>query len=223
MTKRSVLDIIYPPRCVFCREFLKDGEREVCPECVRELPWTYGRCRVPVTNCDTCVAPLEYRDAAAQALLRFKFSGRTTYARCFARLMAECLRGHTDMDFDLVTWVPLAPVRYAKRGYSQSKLLASALARELGLPKARLLAKKLDTQKQSGVTGAAARRANVSGAFSPVGSGAHGKKILLVDDVVTTGATLSECSLVLRLAGAAKVTAAALCTAHKSNRRTGRE
>ena len=223
MSKRTILDIIYPPRCVFCREFLKDGEGSVCSECMRELPWTFARCEVPVTNCAKCVAPLEYRDNAAGALLRFKFGGRVTYARCFAGLMAECLRSHTDMSFDLVTWVPLAPVRYFRRGYSQAKLLASALARELGLPKARLLAKKFDTQKQSGMTGAAARRANVSGAFSPVGSGMRGKKILLVDDVVTTGATLSECALVLSVAGAAKVTAAALCTAHKANRRTGRE
>ena len=223
MTKRSVLDIIYPPRCIFCREFLKDGESAVCAECMRELPWTYARCEVPVANCSGCVAPLEYRDNAAQALLRFKFAGRVTYARCFAELIAESLRSHTDMDFDLVTWVPLAPVRYVKRGYSQSKLLASALAREHRLPKARLLVKKLDTQKQSGMSGAAARRANVSGAFAPVGSGMRGKKILLVDDVVTTGATLSECALVLRVAGAAKVTAAALCTAYKANRRIGRE
>ena len=223
MSKRPILDIIYPPKCVFCREFLKEGEGPVCRECTRELPWTYSRCSVPVANCSGCVAPLEYRDNAAQALLRFKFGGRVTYARCFARLMAECLRANTDMNLDLVTWVPLAPVRYFKRGYSQSKLLAAALARELGLPKARLLAKKLDTQKQSGMSGAAARRANVSGAFTPVGSGMRGKKILLVDDVVTTGATLSECALVLRTAGAAKVTAAALCTAHKANRRIGRE
>ncbi len=223
MNNSPILDIIYPARCVFCRELLKKDEGPVCGECVKELPWTFSRCRMTGGSCDACYAPLEYRDNAAAALLRFKFGGKTVYARSFAKLMADCLREYSDLDFDAVTWVPLAPVRYLRRGYSQAKLLASALAKELGLPCARMLAKKHDTPKQSGIKGEAARRANVSGAFSAAGTAHTGKNVLLVDDVTTTGATLSECALVLRLSGARRVTAATLCTARNGKTaRTGR-
>ena len=220
MINWPILDIIYPSRCVFCRELLKKDEGPICGECVKELPWTFGRCKTTGGHFDACYSPLEYRDNAAGALLRFKFGGRTVYARTFARLMSDCLREYSDMDFDAVTWVPLAPLRYMRRGYSQSKLLASALARELGLPCVRMLAKRRDTPKQSGIKGAAARRANVSGVFTSVGAAQKGKNVLIADDVTTTGATLSECALVLKLAGARRVTAAALCTA--GNRKTAR-
>jgi predicted amidophosphoribosyltransferase len=112
--------------------------------------------------------------------------------------------------------VPLSLLRLRKRGYSQSRLLAQAVAKELGLPLERLLRKRTHRPAQSGLRDAAARRANVSGAFAPCrGAEIEGKTVLLIDDVITSGATLSECSRVLLTAGAERVLCATLCKARK--------
>ena len=103
-------------------------------------------------------------------------------------------------------------LRLRKRGYSQSRLLAEECARLLGAETAPLLRKRRYRPPQSRKTGEAARAANVSGAFSAVHPERFaGKRVLLIDDVVTTGATLSECARVLLTAGAEEVVCATLC------------
>jgi predicted amidophosphoribosyltransferase len=94
--------------------------------------------------------------------------------------------------FDIITWVPLSPRRHRKRGYSQARLLAEAAAAELGVGDCEeLLKKRRNTPAQSAIKGRAERRANVSGAFEALRRGGlAGKRILLIDDVVTSGATL---------------------------------
>jgi ComF family protein len=216
----KLLELLYPPKCPFCGRLLKDGAEEICPDCRGSLPWT-GSGAGAVTKgsyFSTCVSPLYYRDRARQGLLRFKFRRRSSAGRCFGRLMAECVQAHITAEPDMVTYVPLSFLRLRKRGYSQSRLLAEAMAAQLGLTCLRLLRKRRHTRPLSGIRGDEQRRAVVSGAFA-LCRGAEermaGKRVLLVDDVVTSGATLAECSRLLLTAGADRVYCATLCRANR--------
>ena len=118
--------------------------------------------------------------------------------------MADCLRGG-QTDFDRVTWVPLSRARLRTRGYDQAKLLAEEVARQLDLPCGRLLEKTKNNPAQSKTTNMRERFENVKGVYRCIGTPA-GEKILLVDDIVTTGATLSAAAAELEKAGAMSVT-----------------
>ena len=203
-----LLDLLFPPKCPFCRRLLDSGD-VLCPECQRNLPWTQQEKTVEFL--DSCVAPLWYEGVVRQSHHRYKFSGVRAYAGTYSLLMSQCATDRLDGNFDVVCWTPLSRKRRRKRGYDQSELLARGVAERLGLPLALLLDKVRDTPAQSGQTDGAARRANVLGAYRiKPGKSVVGKRILLVDDVVTTGATLSECARVLRTAGAAEVCGLAL-------------
>jgi ComF family protein len=124
------------------------------------------------------------------------------------------------LDFDLLTWIPISAQRLRKRGYDQVELLAQKVARELNRPLVPTLKKIRHNQPQSGIVGAAERRANVLGAYSILdGADVAGKRILLLDDILTTGATASECSRVLLTAGAAEVQFAAVAGANQNHNR----
>ena len=126
-------------------------------------------------------------------------------------------RAHDEADFDCVTWAPLSRKRRRERGYDQGELLARAMAKRLGLPAAATLVKARHTQPQSGLDSAEARRANALGAYAILnGAEVAGKRVLLADDVVTSGATLSECARTLLEAGAEFVWCVTLAQARPS-------
>ncbi len=199
-----LLDILYPPKCPFCGR-LTGSIEEICSACWPLLPrTTHAGARQTGEFFDFCLSPLYYTGIAREAVLRYKFGGRASYAAAFASLMADTIRDHTIQPLDAVTWVPLHPRRRRTRGYDQAELLARALAKELGLP-CRATLKKIRSRKvQSSLGEPSQRRANVSGCYKALGS-YKGKHLLLVDDVITSGATLSECTRMLMMAGAAEV------------------
>ena len=120
----AVLQLLFPPKCPFCGKLLEEGESLLCEACEKELPYTGSHWKTTGSFFRLCASPLLYRDKARQAMLRFKFYGRTAYAACFGKLMADCVEAHLTGDFDLVTWVPLEALRFHRRGYSQTRLLA---------------------------------------------------------------------------------------------------
>ena len=203
----AVLDLLFPPKCPFCQRLLEDPRALLCPGCQRKLPWLTGRQgERRVDFADSCLSPLAYRDRVPDAVHRFKFSGVRAYAKPFGILMAQCARDGLEESPDLVTWAPLSRKRLRERGYDQAELLARQVGKLLDLPVLPLLKKARHTAPQSGLEEAGARRANALGAYEPLpGDGAAGKRVLLVDDVVTSGATLSECARVLRQGGAVRV------------------
>ncbi len=211
----TLLDLLFPPKCPFCRRLLERDETLLCSRCQRDLPWTQGLTGERTGEFfDRCVSPLWYLDAVRESHHRYKFSGARSYAAPYATLMAQCAADRLEGGFDMLTWVPLSPKRRRKRGYDQAELLARELAQRLELPVECLLDKVRDAPAQSGLKGESARRANVLGAYDlRPGAQAAGKRILLVDDVVTTGTTLSECARVLRTAGADRVTCITLARA----------
>ncbi|MHB0871310.1 MAG: ComF family protein, partial [Chloroflexota bacterium] len=132
----------------------------------------------------------------------FKYRHRRNLAGLLAGLIEEELL-RRPLQVDLLMPVPLHPRRLAERGYNQSALLAMQLGERLATPVVELLERRRETVAQAGLK-ATSRRANVRGAFRCVGgSDLSGKRIGIVDDVCTTGATLEECARALREAGCA--------------------
>ena len=207
----KLLNLLFPPRCPFCRAILKDHEKLLCLACRKNLPWTPPPAQKQrFRNVEVCVSPLYYDGDVRRSLLRYKFSGMSLYAPKYARLMAECVRKNVP-DFDLISWTPLGRKRLKKRGYDQAGLLAQELSALLQKPCVQLLVKTADNPPQSGTGSAEKRRANVSGVYRALDPGfIRDKRVLLIDDIVTTGATISECARVLKASGARSVCAAAL-------------
>lgn len=210
------LDLLFPPKCPFCHRLLKDGEKHWCARCQRELPWAAGPAgQRNLEFLSGCVSPLFYRDRVRDGVHRYKFQNRPGYAGSFGLPMTQSVRdAWPDVAFDTVTWVPLSKRRLRKRGYDQARLLAEAVSEQLGLPCVSTLVKTRHTPAQSLQDGDSSRRANVLGAYEALpGADLSGKTLLLCDDAVTTGSTLSECARILRTAGAARVYAVTLARA----------
>lgn len=214
--KRSVLewmlDLLYPPRCIICHRLLDTGVKEICSVCDDSLP-EYDAADPHVRFCERCVVTFYYDGKFRESFLRFKFSGLSQYAACYGRWMSVTIRDKLAGQFDLITYAPVSAKRKRERGYDQSELLCRAIARELGMNVVTTLEKRVDTAAQSTIREATARSANVAGVYAPVNPERFaGKRVLIIDDIVTTGATLSECCRVLRTAGAERVVCAALAS-----------
>lgn len=207
-----LLDLLFPPKCPFCGTLLEKGD-QLCPDCQRDLPWLSGPAAVKRVELTAgCVSPLRYQDKVRAAVHGYKFGGLSARCKPFGLLIAQALSDQ-GVTADLVSWPSLSAKRLRRRGYDQAQLLAREVGERLGLPVVRTLDKR-DRPAQSGISGEAQRRANLLGAYTALCPGAfRGKTVLLVDDVVTTGATLSECAKTLRLAGAEQVVCAALARA----------
>ena len=208
--REGILDLLYPPKCAFCGTLITREDRGICPACLRDLPRTGGLKRTAdfVTG---VTAPLYYEGIVRNAVLRYKFNGAPARGEVYGKMIADELRTAEKTDFDIVTWAPLSSRRLRSRGYDQARLLAETAAGELGLPCERLLRKVRHTRPQSGIDAPEARRANVSGVYIAEEEHlAEGKRVLLIDDIITTGATVSECARILLLDGAESVHAASL-------------
>ena len=201
-----VLELLYPTKCTFCHKLT--GGDTVCKSCAEKLPLTAGGAQAQkFPFISQCVSPLYYEGNVRESLLRYKFGGLSLYSAVYAGFMAKCI-DENQISCDIITWVPLSRKRLRKRGYDQAKLLAGELSERTGIPCCRLLKKTRNNPAQSGTGGAEKRRANVSGVYTALKpERIKGKSILLVDDIVTTGATLSECGRILLSAGAGEVRA----------------
>lgn len=206
----ALINLLFPPKCPFCRKIVEN--QGICDTCRKDLPWTEGtEVRCKIAGGYTCTAPLFYEDQVREVLLRFKFHGAAYLAEPLGQLIAQCAAEELSGEFDLVTWVPVGPKRLKKRGYDQARLLAEGACRVWETVPERLLVKTADNPAQSGLSDAAARRANVLGMYDLVpGANIAGRKILLIDDICTTGSTLAECARTLLCAGAESVVCAAV-------------
>ena len=197
---------LWPERCVFCRRIQPDGG-QICDMCAQKYPPADLRYYVFYerrTHGMVCASVYGYTDGIKQAIYRFKFRDRPGYARIFGKKMAETARKHLDYQgMDLVTCVPLSPKRQRVRGYNQSELLARVVAEELEKPFVHTLEKVGKNQEQHKLKGAD-RKKNVAGVYKSCAS-LEGKRVLLVDDIITTGNTVLECGKILRKAGASEV------------------
>ncbi len=200
------LDLLYPKRCAFCHKLI-EGENPVCRECSKKLPYALGIGQEQqLAHGIRCYSPLYYEGYVRDSLLRYKFHSAVGYAEVYAEFLSKCI-DENEISCDSITWVPLSRRRLRSRGYDQARLLAEALARKCALPCGGSLRKLRNNPAQSRSGNAARRKANVSGIYAPLDEASvDGKRLLLVDDIVTTGATLLECAKELKSAGAKEVT-----------------
>lgn len=204
---QALLALLYPPKCPFCGRVLERGEEGMCALCEQVLPWTDGP-DGPVEGCDTCLSPLWYRDGVREGVHCYKFNGGAAHARLFGALMAQCLTDRWVGTADLITWAPLHPGRKKRRGYDQAELLARRVGEVTDIPVLPTLQKVRAAGEQSRLRTQEERRANIAGAYRALaGLDLAGKRVVLVDDVVTTGSTLGQCAACLRDAGAETVVA----------------
>ncbi len=219
----GLLDFLLPRACALCGGPLHGGARDdaICPACLSRLG--------PPGPILPAPRPLAAAGAAGsfggplrEAIHLFKYLGRSELAGSLGRQLAAALpaalpglaAAATGRAVDLVVPVPLHPLRLAARGFNQAALLARPVTGYLGVPLAgRLLLRVRDTPPQPPL-GRAARRANVRGAFAVCRPAAlRGRRCLLVDDVLTTGATAAACARALLDAGAVRVTLLVLARA----------
>lgn len=205
--KGRLMDLIFPPRCVLCGHGLR-GTSRLCPDCAAELRQC-GRAQGarPVAGCADTDAALLYRGKVRRALIACKFQDKPALGAWGGGLVAACLLRHRPAwQPDLVTFVPTTLGHWWKRGFNLSHLLAREAARRCGLPCVRTLRRRWFARSQLSMQGDAARRQNAARAYFP---GNHvqlaGKRVVLVDDILTSGATAAACAALLRQMGAAEV------------------
>ena len=208
-----MLSLLFPPKCTLCGKILAKNETDLCHNCRENAP-DFKKAKRNIPFIAHWTALWYYKDNVRSSIKRFKFHNRRSYSAVYARHLALHLQSIDPDTYDLLTWVPVSALRRLKRGYDQSALLAADLGRELNLPATHMLRKIRHTPPQSTIRDAAKRRINVLGAYKQVSdTPIAGKRIILVDDVVTTGATASECARVLLSAGAKEVFFAAVAAA----------
>ena len=198
----NLLGVFFPRKCPFCGKLT--GKTLLCETCGAALP----RCEEVRQGADfgRCTAPLYYEGQVRDAILAFKFKAKLGGLDAFGRLMAQTAAERYSGEFDAITWVPVSKKRLKKRGFDQARYLTASMCVDWHVAPLETLRKMTDNPPQSGLEDAAARRANVLGVYEAVSPEQFaGKRLLLVDDICTTGATLGECARVLKAAGAAEI------------------
>ena len=208
-------------RCLACGKEVFDG-LAFCPECTKSVVYNNGktckRCGVGIDgaedycgNCafdkvyfDKAYSPFSYEGAVRDAILRFKFGNCGNFARVFAKYLVFMVQKH-DLTFDVVTCAPMTKSAKRARGYNQAQLLAEHFCAILGCEEkfAVAIEKVKETEPQEKLQ-RTERKTNLVGAYKCV-SDVKGKRVLVIDDIKTTGATLNECAKVLKRSGAASV------------------
>ncbi len=209
------LSFVTPPVCARCGKQLLVASQVLCSGCT-EHPRSFER--------GICL--LNYEEHAQESMIRFKYGRRSEYAAFYGRLMAERLGDEIRaMSPQCIVPVPIHPERFMERGYNQALLLAQELGRRMDIPVEREMlvrVKKTIVQKE---LGAQERLDNLSDAFGVLYDAENGEayepeykrlipydRVLLVDDIYTTGATIEACTRTLMAAGVKKVYFAAVCT-----------
>lgn len=228
---RKILDLIYPRRCMFCGELLDNKNEFYCMKCYYKLPFVEenrclvcGRemvnkdkiclpCRTHKRNFDENHPVFLYSDEMSSALKRYKFAGKMYYHKPFAQFIyAEIEEKLKHIDY--ILYPPINRRTFYKRGFNQCELIAKELSLKSGVPYLKNAVLKVRQYKKQSLASGKDRYKNVKGAFK-INDKYHeilkGKRILLIDDVLTTGATLDECSKMLKKLGVFSVICSTLC------------
>ena len=216
--KGIAIDFLFPPRCFECGK----GGEFLCLSCRRAFPPLLGplclKCGKPLSPEGSCFgcerwklvldgirSPFRFEGVTRQAVHRLKYDNFKVLALPLAQLLEEYLR-RTSLPVEVLVPVPLHVHRLRTRGYNQSSLLAKELGKLTGLPVVEeSLLRFRDTPAQTRTTSAEARRSNVYGAFICQDQRLHGRQVILIDDVCTSGATLDACALALKEVGTSSV------------------
>ena len=205
--KEYILSIFFPRRCALCRKVIP-SDYLICDKCERDTPLINLRnflfikrlkMHVPYT------APFSYKDKVRLAIHRLKFRKCTDIAEFFADRIYNAYTLHREFNFDLITFVPMYKGEEENREYNQTEILALMLSKKSGVPYCKTLVKNKANKKQHTLT-KSERIRNVKGVYACIDTEIiKDKKILIIDDVITTGSTILECTDMLYKGGAAVV------------------
>ncbi len=232
---RAVLDLFYPPVCPGCGRDVAEEPDLVCCDCWHELMYLTGpfcrkcgspvesgvsvpecdQCPVPPPVYDLCRASVAYNDTMKSIIHAYKFDGRKRLSKPLSKLLLWGYRRYcSGVDLDAVLPVPLHPSRLREREFNQCTEMLRHLEESAGMSIEEDVIRRIrPTQPQSTLTGKE-RFANVAGAFEVKQPDAVcNRRILVVDDIITTGNTVSEIARVLKDAGASHVAILAVCRA----------
>lgn len=224
----GLIDFIYPPVCLCCDGFLDNGRLPVCPECFEkiaqiELPFCIN-CRqfleknVVCRDCGESAMAVfclgHFTDNLQKMIHQFKYHGfKRLGANLAVRLADKFLPALTKLKADVIVPVPLHSIREKSRGFNQAAILADIIGKRIDVPVATETLLKQKRTKDQAKLNPEQRRENIKDAFRLPGSEVAGKRIIIVDDVVTTGATVNEAALTLRRAGGIPVAVCAIAAA----------
>ena len=217
MNAEQIWELFFPPRCLLCGEILAIGQGKLCSDCQMEVQRREGRLLFsPQTQQPEGLEAgfaVFYYEESKEAIWRFKFHGAYRMGEDFGRLMAEKAGKAGSLDLakaQVVIPVPVHRQRLRLRGFNQAALLARPVAAVLKVPMSETLCRIRHTKAQM-TLGDQQRQENVHHAFAVVRpEEVRDKRVLLIDDIYTTGATASSCALALRQAGASSVSVLAL-------------
>ena len=219
MLKDRVYDIFFPAKCPLCQRVFSQDETDLCHTCRRDTD-EFPKPKYKISFVADYRAMWYYNGKVRHSILLYKFYNRRSYGAVYGRLLAMKLQSKPLCDYDILTWVPVSRRRRWFRGYDQVELIARSAGQELGTPAAPILKKIRHTKPQSRLPDFSRRKANVMGAFAVSDpKQVAGKRILLIDDIITTGATVSECARILLTAGAKEVHCAAIAALNKDKHR----
>ncbi len=206
--------LVYPERCPYCGEIIK-SEHIACDSCTEKL----DELQKPIYRGAygyRCVSSFVYGGLVRRMILRIKYYERIQYLPQIAVILAKDIRAaYGDIQFDYLSAVPMHKKDLKTRGYNQAKLLAIELSKQLGIPYADTLQKVKHTKKQQRLK-YQQRKKNLVGAFALIDKEAvKGKRILMIDDIITTGITLGTCCKVLNRAKPELICCATIANANK--------
>lgn len=232
----TFLDLLYPEKniCFICEEHDSSAKNaHICYNCLQEMTFLKGpRCSIcgkPLgkgylqDKCHECInekhyftkaiSPLEYTGIVKEAIYKYKYGKKSYMYKALGHILVQALQDEPFDYVDIIVPVPLHKKKMQKRGFNQSELLAQYISKSLNIPlnkKDLVRVRNTDTQNKLGKS---ERYKNVKGAFKVQNNQAfNGLTVLLIDDILTTGATADECSKVLIKSGAKKVYVLALAT-----------
>lgn len=198
-----VLSLIYHDECAFCNDELLLG-KHICDKCMSEIKGKKFFRKTP--DGFDCISAFKYRDKYKKSVLGFKFAGKTKYSLAYANIIfSNYYDDLVKFDADYITFVPLMIKSHKKRGYNQAELIANDIAFLLKKSYNNILCKTKSNNIQHTLN-KNMRAENVKGVYSVNNKyNLKGKKVIVCDDIITTGWTLNECALMLINSGASQV------------------
>lgn len=209
------MELMFPSHCIFCGQVLSKN-KTCCQECEEKLPWTQtALCRVGLGALERVYCAFDYDGRLPEGIAQFKFHGKSHLCRYFAlQIMKHAGTQLKEEACERIVYVPMEGMKQQRRGYNQAELLARELSKELGIPCSSCLRKIRKTKTQHELSAKERQKAQKGSYASRT---LQGEKILLVDDICTTGATMQECARVLKEAGASAVIGVAICQTAKES------
>ena len=217
-TLNAVADFLFPSHCFYCSRTVTDGA-VICRDCYKEIEKitenVCDKCGRAVGGCDCkrfvyhfsgVTAPFKNEGIAKTGLYSLKFAGNTACVDFYAyHMVKRLISREEDNVFNVITYVPMSPLRRARRGYNQAELLAKAVGKRLNLKvRGDLLRRTVFSKTQHKKVNVAERFENAYKSYRRTGKRIHGR-VLLIDDIKTSGASLEACSRELMYAGADEV------------------